>query len=31
LSQAIQVRNVDSGKVIVGAVQADGSVRIASQ
>jgi flagella basal body P-ring formation protein FlgA len=31
LSQAIQVRNVDSGKVIVGAVQADGSVRIATQ
>jgi flagella basal body P-ring formation protein FlgA len=31
LSQAIQVRNVDSGKVIVGAVQADGSVRIAAQ
>lgn len=28
LDAAIQVRNVDSGKVIVGSVQANGSVRI---
>lgn len=28
LNAPIQVRNVDSGKVIVGAVQADGSVRV---
>lgn len=31
LDDAIQVRNVDSGKVIVGSVQSDGTVRIASQ
>ncbi len=29
LDDAIQVRNVDSGKVIVGTVAADGSVRVA--
>ena len=28
LNDAIQVRNIDSGKVIVAAVQADGSVRV---
>jgi flagella basal body P-ring formation protein FlgA len=28
LNDAIQVRNVDSGKVIVASVQADGSVRV---
>jgi flagella basal body P-ring formation protein FlgA len=31
LDEAIQARNVDSGKVIVGSVQADGSLRIASE
>lgn len=31
LNAPIQVRNVDSGKVIVGAVQADGSVRVGPQ
>jgi flagella basal body P-ring formation protein FlgA len=28
LADAIQVRNLDSGKVIVGSVQADGTVRV---
>jgi flagella basal body P-ring formation protein FlgA len=28
LGAMIQVRNIDSGKVIVGLVQADGSVRV---
>ncbi len=28
LNEAIQVRNIDSGKVIVGTVTADGGVRI---
>ncbi|HZP19776.1 MAG TPA: flagellar basal body P-ring formation chaperone FlgA [Bauldia sp.] len=28
LDQAIQVRNIDTGKVIVGVVQADGTVRV---
>ena len=28
LTETIQVRNIDSGKVIVGTVQADGSVRV---
>ena len=31
LDEAIQARNVDSGKVIVGSVQADGSLRIAGE
>ena len=31
LNAAIQARNVDSGKIIVGAVQADGSIQIGSQ
>ncbi len=31
LDEAIQVRNVDSGKIILGSVQADGSIRIASE
>jgi len=31
LDDAIQARNIDSGKVIVGLVQADGSLRIAVQ
>ena len=31
LNAAIQVRNVDSGKVIVGVVQADGSVLVGGQ
>ena len=31
LDQAIQARNVDSGKVVFGSVQADGSIRIMAQ
>ena len=31
LDDAIQARNVDSGKIIVGLVQPDGSLRIASE
>ncbi len=31
LDDLIQARNIDSGKVIVGLVQADGSLRIATQ
>jgi flagella basal body P-ring formation protein FlgA len=31
LNDVIQVRNIDSGKTIVGAVQADGSIKIGGQ
>ena len=31
LDDAIQARNIDSGKIIVGLVQADGSLRIATE
>ncbi len=31
LDEAIQVRNIDSGKVIVATVRADGSVRVAAR